>query len=109
MKGKDSQEKQMDAIDQLDRTIHEPARLKIMTQLYIVDSGDFTYLMRTTGLTRGNLSSHMTKLEKAGYLEVIKEFIERKPVTMLKLTPAGRVAFLDYRQNLAKAIGESGG
>ena len=60
--------------------------------------------MRATGLTRGNLSSHMTKLEEAGYVEVIKEFVDRKPVTLLKLTDAGRAAFLDYRQNLRLAM-----
>lgn len=94
----------MEAIDRLDRVIHEPARLKIMTHLYVVESGDFVYLMRTTGLTRGNLSSHMTKLEEAGYVEVIKEFINRKPVTMLSLTDEGRTAFLEYRKNMALAI-----
>ena len=75
-----------------------------MTQLYIVESGDFVYLMRTTGLTRGNLSSHMTKLEEAGYIEVIKEFVERKPLTMLRLSDEGRSAFLEYRKNMALAI-----
>jgi DNA-binding MarR family transcriptional regulator len=92
------------AIDRLDRLIHEPARLKIMTQLYIVESGDFTYLMHSTGLTRGNLSSHMTKLEEAGYIEVIKEFVERKPMTMLRMTDEGREAFLEYRKNIALAM-----
>ena len=94
----------MQAIDRLDRVIHEPARLKIMTHLYVVESGDFVYLMRTTGLTRGNLSSHMTKLEEVGYVEVIKEFVDRKPVTMLSLTDQGRKAFLDYRKNMALAL-----
>jgi len=94
----------MQAIDRLDRVIHEPARLKIMTHLYVVKSGDFVYLMRTTGLTRGNLSSHMTKLEEVGYVEVIKEFVDRKPVTMLSLTDQGRKAFLDYRKNMALAL-----
>jgi len=92
------------AIDRLDRLIHEPARLKIMTQLYIVESGDFTYLMRSTGLTRGNLSSHMTRLEEAEYIEVVKEFVDRKPMTILRLTEIGRQAFLEYRENIAQAI-----
>ena len=95
---------EMAAIDKLDRVIHEPARLKIMTHLFVVESGDFTYLMRTTGLTRGNLSSHMTKLEAAGYLEIVKEFVNRKPVTLLRLTSAGRKAFIDYRDNLALVL-----
>lgn len=92
------------AIDRLDRLIHEPGRLKIMTHLFVVDSGDFVYLMRATGLTRGNLSSHMTKLEEAGYVKVEKEFVDRKPVTMLSLTDEGREAFLEYRKNIAQAL-----
>jgi DNA-binding MarR family transcriptional regulator len=101
----ENQPSEIDAIDRLDRVIHEPGRLKIMSQLYIVDSGDFVYLMRTTGLTRGNLSSHMTKLEDAGYIDVIKEFVDRKPITMLRMTDNGREAFLEYRKNIALALG----
>jgi len=104
MSGRENHEQEMNAIDRLDRVIHEPARLKIMTHLYVVESGDFVYLMRTTGLTRGNLSSHMSKLEEAGYVEVIKEFVNRKPVTMLSLTEKGRAAFLEYRKNMSLAI-----
>ena len=104
MPQQDNQREEMDAIDRLDRLIHEPARLKIMTRLYVVESGDFVYLARTTGLTRGNLSSHMQKLEHAGYVEVIKEFIDRKPVTMLKLTEKGRQAYIEYRKNISAAI-----
>lgn len=98
------QSDEMDAIDRIDRIIHEPARLKIMTHLFIVESGDFVYLMRATGLTRGNLSSHMTKLEEAGYLDVKKEFVERKPVTLLSLTKKGRSALLAYRQTMAQVL-----
>lgn len=94
----------MEPIENLDRVIHEPARLKILTQLYVVDSGDFTYLMRVTGLTRGNLSSHMTKLEEAGYIEIKKEFVDRKPLTMLRLTPDGRKALETYRKTMARII-----
>jgi len=104
MSHRGTQAREMDAIDRLDRVIHEPGRLKIMTHLYIVDSGDFVYLMRTTGLTRGNLSSHMTKLEEVGYVDVIKEFVNRKPVTMLSLTDKGRNAFLEYRTNISLAL-----
>jgi DNA-binding MarR family transcriptional regulator len=102
--GAEKQPEELAAIDRLDRLIHEPARLKILTHLYIVDSGDFVYLMRTTGLTRGNLSSHMTRLEEASYIEVIKQFVERKPVTMLRLTDRGREAFNEYRENIARAL-----
>lgn len=102
----DDQAQDMALIDGLDRLIHEPARLKIMTHLYVVDSGDFIYLMRTTGLTRGNLSSHMSKLEAAGYIEVIKQFVDRKPQTMLRLTTRGREAFERYRQDITSALDE---
>jgi DNA-binding MarR family transcriptional regulator len=91
---------------EIDRVIHEPARLMIMAYLYVVDSADFTFLMRQTGLTWGNLSSHMSKLEEAGYIEVEKDFVERKPHTMLRLTEKGREAFREYRQRMERVLGE---
>jgi DNA-binding MarR family transcriptional regulator len=95
---------ELSLLDDLDRIIHEPARLKIMTQLYIVEQGDFIYLLHQTRLTRGNLSTHMSKLEEAGYIEVIKEFVDRKPVTMLRLTGKGREAFVRYRNNMREVM-----
>ena len=86
----------------IDKLIHEPARLVIMAQLYVVEEADFIFLMHQTGLTWGNLSSHMSKLEEAGYIEVRKEFLDKKPHTILKLTQRGRDAFTEYR----KAIDE---
>ena len=85
---------------EIDKIIHEPARLQIMTQLYVVEEADFIYIMRQTDLTWGNLSSHMTKLEDAGYIEVRKEFHEKKPHTILKMTDSGRNAFERYRSTL---------
>ena len=85
-------------LEHLDRLVHEPARLMIMAYLYVIESGDFTFLSGQTGLTHGNLSSHMSKLESAGYIEVEKEFVDRKPHTMLKLTERGRDAFREYRR-----------
>jgi DNA-binding MarR family transcriptional regulator len=85
-------------LEHLDRLVHEPARLIIMAYLYVIESGDFTFLSNQTGLTHGNLSSHMNKLESAGYIEVEKEFVDRKPHTMLKLTDRGREAFREYRR-----------
>lgn len=87
-------------LDEVDRLIHEPARLKLVALLYVLESADFTFLMNQTGMTWGNLSSHMTKLEEAGYLEVEKTFKGRRPNTMLKLTEKGRVAFQNYRQQM---------
>jgi DNA-binding transcriptional ArsR family regulator len=91
-------------IANIDRIIHEPARLMILSLLYVVESGDFTFLMRQTGLTWGNLSSHMSKLEAAGYIEVEKEFVGRKPRTMLRLTDEGRAAFQEYVQSMKQVF-----
>jgi DNA-binding MarR family transcriptional regulator len=90
---------------ELDRIVHEPARLKIMAYLYVVTSADFVFLLSRTGLTWGNLSSHMSKLEEAGYIEVQKEIKDKRPHTMLTLTKNGRDAFDTYRQNMLQMLG----
>ena len=77
-----------------------------MDHLYVLESADFIFLMNQTGLTRGNLSSHMSKLESAGYIEVEKKFVRRKPLTILRLTPEGRTAFSDYRQRMRRVLDE---
>ncbi len=89
---------------EIDKLIHEPARLKIVAQLYVVDSADMVFLMQQTELTWGNLSSHVSKLENAGYVEVKKEFIEKKPRTTLTLTSEGRTAFEEYRENIKRML-----
>jgi DNA-binding MarR family transcriptional regulator len=91
-------------IANIDRIIHEPSRLMILALLYVVESGDFTFLMRQTGLTWGNLSSHMSKLEAAGYIQVEKTFKGKKPNTMLRLTDEGRAAFREYVQNMKQVF-----
>lgn len=92
--------------DGVDRLIHEPARLMLMALLYVLDSADFTFLMTQTGLSWGNLSSHMSKLEAAGYIAVEKDFVERRPRTMLRLTNSGRAAFRQYRQAMKGVLDE---
>ena len=87
-------------ITKIDRLIHEPGRLIIMVHLSIVESADFLFLKRQTGLTWGNLSAHLSKLETAGYIKVEKEFIDKKPHTILHLTEKGRTAFHTYRQSV---------
>jgi DNA-binding transcriptional ArsR family regulator len=87
-------------VSSVDKLIHEPARLNIMAHLYVIESADFLFMMRKTGLTFGNLSAHMSKLENAGYIEIIKEFVGKKPHTMLKLTEQGRQAFEEYRKKM---------
>jgi len=84
----------------INRAIHEPARLLITAHLYVVESADYVFLMQNAGLTWGNLSSHLSKLEAAGYVEITKEFVERKPHTMVKLTEEGRRAFDAYRRQM---------
>ncbi len=95
-----SQEMNDNPVEKIDKLIHEPSRMLIMSNLYVVESADFTYLVRMTGLTFGNLSGHMSKLEKAGYLTVNKEFREKKPQTTLSLTEEGRQAFKKYMSNM---------
>jgi DNA-binding MarR family transcriptional regulator len=77
-----------------------------MAHLYVVESADFLFIMRQTGLTFGNLSAHLSKLEDAGYVVIIKEFIGKKPHTMIKLTQKGREAFEDYRLKMTQFFDE---
>ena len=88
----------------IDRLIHEPARFNIMTHLYVVQSADFLSLQRQTGMTWGNLSSHLSRLEKAGYIAIEKEFVGKKPHTMLRLTDEGRAAFDSYRKSMRQVF-----
>lgn len=76
----------------LDRLVHEPARLAVLTALSVCRKADFMYLLRLTGLTRGNLSTHLTKLENGGLIRIDKRFVGRKPNTMVSLTRKGRNA-----------------
>ena len=87
-------------MSEIDRLIHEPARLILVSSLYVVDEADFVYLANRTGFTSGNISSHMTKLETAGYVAVTKTFVERRPRTTYRLTPKGRRAFQLYRASV---------
>jgi len=91
---------------QIDRVVHEPARLKILAYLSVVESADFVFLLSRTGLTYGNLSSHMSKLEEAGYIEVQKEIKDKRPHTMLSLTDNGRKAFENYRKDMLDLLGD---
>jgi DNA-binding MarR family transcriptional regulator len=88
----------------VDRLIHEPARLAILTNLYVVESANATYLLQQTGLTWGNLGSHLGKLEDAGYVDVVKGYNGRKPETTVSLTETGRAALLGYRGQLLEAL-----
>jgi DNA-binding MarR family transcriptional regulator len=85
---------------ELDRLIHEPARLLIVTILASVASADFLYLQRETGLTKGNLSAHLSRLEEADYIQIEKTFKGKFPLTICRLTSAGQKALKLYRQQL---------
>ena len=93
-------------ITDLDRLIHEPARLAIMAILYAAEEADFLFLLREAGLTKGNLSAHLSRLEEAGYVEIQKTFRGKLPQTVCGLTPAGREAFEGYRKQLKIFLGK---
>ncbi|HLO17964.1 MAG TPA: transcriptional regulator [Anaerolineales bacterium] len=88
------------SLTELDRLIHEPARLLIVTILSTVASADFLFLQRETGLTKGNLSAHLSKLEEAGYVKIEKTFKGKLPLTVCKLTTVGKKALTLYRQQM---------
>jgi DNA-binding MarR family transcriptional regulator len=91
-------------IADIDRMVHAPARLMILAFLSAVDSADFTFLLNQTGLTRGNLSSHLQKLEDAGYISVQKEFVDRIPHTLIRLTDEGREAIQTYKETMRQVV-----
>lgn len=95
---------QLRAISGLDRVIHEPGRLMIVALLAVVKECDFLYLLHETEMSNGNLSSHLARLEEAGYVEVEKTYRGKVPLTLLRLTRAGRAAFEDYRKALKAAF-----
>ena len=86
----------------LDRLIHEPGRLAILTILSSVKDGDFVFLQRATGLTKGNLSSHLAKLEDAGLVTIEKRFVHKKSNTNVALTAEGRNRITQHWQQLER-------
>jgi len=87
-------------IDSLNRLVHEPARLAILVALSACEKADFLFLLNVTGLTKGNLSSHLSKLEQGGLVEIEKAFEARQPVTYVRLTPEGREALKAHWKRL---------
>jgi DNA-binding transcriptional ArsR family regulator len=85
-------------ISQINRLIHEPARLAILLILDGAGEADFLYLQREGGFSQGNLSGHLTKLEEAGYVAIEKTFKGKVPLTVCSLTPAGKAALSEYVQ-----------
>ncbi len=96
------------AILELDRTVHEPARLAILTVLASAEEVAFLFLQRVTGLSKGNLSSHTQKLEVAGYLDTLKVFQRRIPITSFRITDDGRAALQAYHKQLRALLPKEG-
>ncbi len=92
----------------LDRVIHEPARLRIATILSGVDQADFNFLLSVLGLSRGNLSSHIDRQEQGGYVEVHKSFNGKIPHTDYRLTPKGKEALDRYWAELDRIRAATG-
>ena len=88
----------------IDQVIHASARLMVLTYLYVVESADYVFLMRLTGLTWGNLATHLNKLEEAGYIDIHKEFKGKKPHSTISLTQQGRTAFREYKKSMQQVL-----
>jgi DNA-binding transcriptional ArsR family regulator len=92
------------SLSDVDRLIHEPSRSIILAILSAVESADFLYLQRETGLTKGNLSVHLSKLEEAGYVSIEKTYRGKVPLTLCRMTDTGRKAFETYRKQLKQFV-----
>ena len=99
--------KLIEDIISLDKVIHEPARIAILTMLSIVDKTDFIFLKNSTGLTQGNLSSHLTKLENADYIIIEKTFKGKRPLTLVQLSDKGKTEFAEYLKTIKNYIENS--
>jgi DNA-binding MarR family transcriptional regulator len=87
-------------MNELDRVIHEPARLMLVALLTGVTKADFRWLQQESSLTKGNLSSHLARLEEAGYVEIEKTFRGKIPLTVVQLTDGGKKAFAGYKKQM---------
>ena len=97
------------SLTEVDRVIHEPARLMICALLSGVSRADFLFVQNETGLTKGNLSSHLSTLEKHGYVEIDKTYRGKRPLTLLALTDQGRAALVEYRSIMGDFMQTIGG
>jgi DNA-binding MarR family transcriptional regulator len=91
----------------VNRLIHEPSRTVILAILAAVESADFLYLQRETGLTKGNLSVHLSKLEEAGFVNIEKTYRGKVPLTLCRMTEAGQQAFQEYRRQLKSFVDQT--
>jgi DNA-binding MarR family transcriptional regulator len=97
------------ALVTLDRLVHEPARFAILAALTACQTTDFQSLQSMAGLTQGNLSRHLQKLEEGGLITIDKGFKGKRTQTWLEITPAGRSAFQDHWKRLEASVTEAKG
>ncbi len=90
----------------INKIIHSPIRLAIISTLVTVEKADFNYLKEITQASDGNLSTHLKKLEEVQYIGVEKKFVNNKPKTVYSLTAKGRDQFLEYVHNLESFLGK---
>jgi DNA-binding transcriptional ArsR family regulator len=91
-------------VPEIDPFVHEPARLRLLAFLAMLERADFVFLIRHSGLSRGNLSVQMTKLADAGYVDIEKRFVNNRPQTVYRLTDQGRAALRAYRRDMASIL-----
>jgi DNA-binding transcriptional ArsR family regulator len=103
---KDSTRDAIDGVLGVDRLVHEPARLAILTVLSQAEHAEFSFLEMACRLSKGNLSSHLSKLEAGGLVVIEKRFVGKRPQTRAAITPAGQAALARYRDQLKALIGE---
>jgi DNA-binding MarR family transcriptional regulator len=96
--------KQIRALSEIDRVIHEPGRLMILALLSELEECDYRYLVHETEMNKGTLSGHLARLEESGYIQIDKTFRGKIPRTLLRLTDSGRGAFADYRKKLKQSL-----
>lgn len=104
--GKGNDDGALHPVNRLDRLVHEPSRLLILSFLHGLASADFLFLLRQTGLTRGNLSSHVSKLEQAGLVVVEKTFVDKIPRTLYRITSEGQDALRRYRAQMLEVLAD---
>ena len=97
---------ELEGKDEIDRIIHSPARLIILRVLSVLSAADFTFLLNQTGLTRGNLSINLGKLEEAGYVTIRKEFVNKVPRTLVRLSRKGKAALQKYCNQMRQVLDE---
>jgi DNA-binding MarR family transcriptional regulator len=94
----------LSALPEIDQVIHTPTRLTVLIYLYVVESVDYVFLQRMTGLAWGSLATHINKLEEAGYIAIEKGYQGKKPHTMIRMTEQGRKAFREYKDRMQEIL-----